>query len=355
MVMYVRSSTPLDLSVVDQSGTGINHTRYRIDNVTWTEYSSSFFLSGDGNHYIEWYSEDNVGNVEVVSWRVLRADDTSPATPISIGEPKYLTGGNFVNSSTPLTLSAVDGGVGSNSTFYRLWDDSWSQWRDYSTSFSLAGRDGTMYVEFLSFDYLGNEEAVRNETLILDDTPPVTTISPAVPFTLTATDEGCGVNVTMYRIDGGSWAVYSGGFTLPDGEHTIYYYSIDNLGNIEQEKSLVVRPTIEVAVNYKPIVALVFAIILLIAGVWSSRKRPWKGGKDTMAVAKVFMLTSMPFILAEAATGAVSLATGLLSIPPLLGAGSAVDAAILVAGLVIAGVRALREKPPHVAGNRETG
>jgi len=74
-----------------------------------------------------------------------------------------------------------------------------------------------------------------------------------------------------------------------------------------------------------------------------------------MAVAKASILMSMPSILAEAATGAVSLAIGLLSIPPLLGAGSAVDAAIPVADLVIVGVRALREKPPHVAGDRETG
>jgi hypothetical protein len=49
---------------------------------------------------------------------------------------------------------------------------------------------------------------------------------PAAPFTLPATDSGCGVNVTMYRIDGGNWTVYTGGFTLTEGEHTIYYYSI---------------------------------------------------------------------------------------------------------------------------------
>jgi len=71
----------------------------------------------------------------------------------------------------------------------------------------------------------------------------------------------------MYRIDGGSWTVYTGGFTLTEGEHTIYYYSIDNMGNVEQESSLVVKPPIEVAVNYKPVVALIFAIVLLVVGL----------------------------------------------------------------------------------------
>jgi hypothetical protein len=348
---FVRSSTPLNLFVTDRSGSGINHTWYRIDNVTWTEYSSSFFLSGDGDRYVEWYSEDNVGNVENISWRVPRVDDTPPATAISIGEPKYLAGGSFVKSSTTFTLSAADGGVGSNSTYYRLWEDSWSQWRDYSTSFSLAGRDGTWFVEFLSFDYLGNMETIRNETLILDDTPPVTTISPAAPFTLTATDSGCGANVTRYRIDGGNWTDYSGGFTLTEGDHNISYYSNDRLNNTEREKWIVVtvkgQPP-EIAVNYKPIVALVFAIILLVAGLWSSKRRPWKGGKERMAVMQAFAIFSLPFVLAEAGTGIISLLTGLLSVPPLLGAGTAIDLAILVAGIVVAYYRIRKTAPRNI-------
>jgi len=355
---FVRSSTPLNLFVTDRSGSGINHTWYRIDNVTWTEYSSSFFLSGDGDRYVEWYSEDNVGNVENISWRVPRVDDTPPATAISIGEPKYLTGGNFVRSSTPLTLSATDGGVGSNSTFYRLWGGTWSPWREYSTSFNLAGRDGAWFVEFLSYDYLGNEEVIQNETLVLDNTPPVTTISPAtgqytpaIEFTLTAADSGCGVNITKYRIEGGSWNVYSGGFTLTEGVHNISYYSNDWLNNTEREMWLVVTVTGQppgIAINYKPIIAFVFAISLLAAGLWSSKRKPWKGGKERMAVMQAFAIFSLPFVLAEAGTGIISLLTGLLSVPPLLGAGTAIDLAILVAGIVVAYYRIRKTAPRNI-------
>ena len=344
---FVTSFTPLTLMAVDGGVTpvGLDLTEYRLDGGNWKTYSSSFSLAGEGAHILEYRSRDLLGNTEAIQSMPMVVDDTPPATAISIGEPKYLTGGNFVKSSTPLALSAADGGVGSNSTFYRLWDDSWSQWGDYSTSYNLAGRNGTWYVEFLSFDYLGNTEAVRNETLILDDTPPATTISSSAPFTLTAADEGCGVNVMMYRIDGGSWTVYTGGFTLPEGEHTIYYHSVDNLGNVEQERSLAVKPAIEVEVIYKPIVALMFAIVLLVAGVWSSKRRPWKGGKDRMAVVKAFLLTSMPFVLAEAATGMASFLTGQLSMPPLVGAGTAVDMAILLAGILVAIPRIVRIEP----------
>ena len=260
---YVKSTTPFDFSVVDHGGSGIKYTKYRIDNDTWLDYSSSFFLSGDGNHHVEWYSEDNSGNIEDISWRVLRVDDTPPASAIN-----------------PVTDEAT------------------------------------------------------TDTL----------------FAITAADSGCGVNMTQYRIDGGNWTDYTGSFTLPEGVHNISYYSNDMLNNTEREKWLVVTvtgqpPLQEVAVNYKPLIALVFAVILAVVGFWSSKRKPWKGGKDRVGVAKAFMLTSIPFVLAEAATGVVSFLTGQLSIPPLIGAGTAVDLAILLAGIVVAILRIVRTKP----------
>jgi len=64
-----------------------------------------------------------------------------------------------------------------------------------------------------------------------------------------------------------------------------------------------------------------------------------------MAVVGAFMITSMPFVLAEAGTGAISLATGQLSIPPLIGTGTLADSAILATGLLIALVRAIGREP----------
>ena len=82
--------------------------------------------------------------------------------------------------------------------------------------------------------------------------------------------------------------------------------------------------------------AVIFAVILVVAGVWSSKRRPWKGGKEEMAVVKAFAITSMPLVLAEAATGIASYATGQLSIPPALGFGTAIDLGVVMAGLIVA-------------------
>lgn len=60
-------------------------------------------------------------------------------------------------------------------------------------------------------------------------------------FTFSAIDDTSGVREIKYRIDGGTWNTYTKGLTLstlPDGEHTISYYSVDNTGNNETEKLL---------------------------------------------------------------------------------------------------------------------
>jgi hypothetical protein len=76
----------------------------------------------------------------------------------------------------------------------------------------------------------------------VDTTSPVTTCTITgenpVTITLNATDDMSGVNHTYYKIDNGTYAVY----TTPvqnsvPGEHTVYFYSTDMAGNTETEKS----------------------------------------------------------------------------------------------------------------------
>jgi hypothetical protein len=68
-----------------------------------------------------------------------------------------------------------------------------------------------------------------------------TYVSGSTTFTFSASDAS-GVRETKYRIDG-AWTTYSSGFTLSefsDGSYTISYYSVDNAGNTEAEKTLTI-------------------------------------------------------------------------------------------------------------------
>ena len=87
-----------------------------------------------------------------------------------------------------------------------------------------------------------------------DMTPPVTQASVAgtagtngwyrsvVQVSLSATDDLSGVRSSFYRIDGGVVETYVGPFGLTaQGQHTVEYWSIDNLNNTEATHSLLIK------------------------------------------------------------------------------------------------------------------
>jgi len=352
LAFYNESSPPFTAFIISPVAPAISSSMFT---ATWVSPATpgTYRVIADVDHdsdITEWDEANNlyIWTIEVVA---------GPITSLVIGNPNYTATVTYVKSSTPLDLTVIDqSGKGIINTTYRI---DGGDWRNYTATgaFFMAG-EGQHEIEWYSIDRAGNVEGITATNITVDDAPPATVISPAEDevasgtlFTFTATDTGCGVNITMYRVDGGDPVLYVGGFTLSQGVHDIYYYSVDNLGNAEAENHILVtvRGPFEVAVNYKPLVALIFAIILLVAGVWSSRRRPWKGGKDKMAVIKAFMITSLPFVLAEAGTGIVSLLTGQLSIPPLVEVGTFIDLSILIAGMCAVLLRARR--PVSLAAN----
>jgi hypothetical protein len=71
---------------------------------------------------------------------------------------------------------------------------------------------------------------------------------------LSATDDESGVNRTLYSLDGAPYVSYTSNITLSDGNHTLFYFSIDNAGNSETLKMLNVRvdtgsPTMNITIK----------------------------------------------------------------------------------------------------------
>ncbi len=129
-------------------------------------------------------------------------------------------------------------------------------------------------------------------------------------------------------------------FSRP-GFYIVWLVVADDDGNVSSASVAVevVIPLAPANVNWKPLVAAVFAAVLIALGASSSRRsaQGHEGGRSSAIVA--FATTSLPFVLAEAATGILSHFTGLLSIPPLLGVGAVVDGGILAAGVTVAVLR----------------
>jgi hypothetical protein len=117
--------------------------------------------------------------------------------------------------------------------------------------------------------------------------------------------------------------------SLP-GTYTYCVYGSDQEGNhntIGECATLNIVDDLQPAVqaNHKPVLALIFTIILILMGLLVL----WKKSEEN----KMKKYWFLPFAIAEGITGGVSAATGALSIPPVAGAGLAVDLLILLVGL----------------------
>jgi len=372
---YVTSSTPIDFSTEDPGGTGIASTSYWVDDeglVNYTEHGR-FFLRFEGLHTIYWFSSDRAGNIETTSSADIVVDNTPPATTLLIGDPKHTPGARFVTSRTPLSLNAEDGGsipVGLESISCRVWNGGWSEWLPFESKFSLNGPDGAKYIEYRSADKLDNKEAVVNMTVIVDDTAPAMTLSPdsslvvgGTAFSLAADDRGgSGVRLLWVSIDGGAFGRYDGPFVLQAGTHKIVYMSTDNLGNAGQKERIVqvIRQDavpVVVRFNYKPAIAFLFSLLLIGVAALSARKRKLRWCKVSW---KKFLaswaLLALPFVIAEAVTGFISIYFEPMRIPPLLGWGMAVDSLVLGIGVsLLLGRLLLRRKSKESIAEPEAG
>lgn len=114
----------------------------------------------------------------------------------------------------------------------------------------------TSTIEVRGTNSVGNvEPSNATHTVTIDTTYPVTSLNYSYPsykttsttyvtknttFTLIASDDISGVANTYYKINSESWTLYTEPFTLPnlpDGTYTLYFYSVDKLGNEEPAKS----------------------------------------------------------------------------------------------------------------------
>ncbi|MCK4443619.1 MAG: VCBS repeat-containing protein, partial [Thermoplasmata archaeon] len=241
---YVTSSTQFWFTVTDFSDTGYE-TYYFIDDPPWKRYTLPFTIPAEGSWRIYYNSTDNLGNVEGTKELQVIVDNTPPSTTVDVGDPKYVSLDVWVTSNTQFTLDSMENGVGTDRTEYRIWNGDWSVWEDYVDSFTLESNDGARYVEWFSVDLLGNKEHPHNSTYLVDNAPPSTESAvdyeeneTLVRMTLTASDAGAGPNLTQCRVDSEDWTEYSESFVISElGWHTVYFCSVDLLGNVEEEQN----------------------------------------------------------------------------------------------------------------------
>ncbi len=333
---FVTSQTLFSLTTTDGGvvPVGVATLEYSFDGLTWIAYTNPISLLGaEGPRTLYFRSTDLLGNSESVQALPLILDNTPPATSREVSGPTH-TGG-FVTSETLFSLTTVDGGVVPVGVATLEYSFDGLTWTPYTVPFGASGDDGPRTLYYRGTDLLGNAEPVQTLSIILDNTPPTTSL--AIPsgilsvesrFTLSATDAGSGVARIEYSIDGGAWATYDRPFFLGVGDHTIRYRSVDRLGTAEPVQFVLVRID-----NMKPLVAVAFSLVLLAFGVAVALRRPLSS--DPRRRSKAFLIGTFPFVVGEAMTGIFSAVTGALVIPPVLDVGMLVDGLIFALGLAV--------------------
>ncbi len=168
-------------------------------------------------------------------------DTTAPDTTIT-GQPIALD----KNNTPTFTFSGNDGtGSGVASFMCKLDGGAYSACT--SPFLSSALPDGAHTFSVYAIDAAGNADATpASYSWTVDATAPNTTITghPANPdgnrtptFTFSGDDgTGSGIASFMCKMDGGSYAACTSGYTSPtlsEGSHTFYVYAIDTAGNAD--------------------------------------------------------------------------------------------------------------------------
>ena len=152
----------------------------------------------------------------------------------------------YVSGLCIIELNAKDQDAGLKDIYYSINGDTKIK---YTVPIKLKS-EGNYKLTVCSFDNVGNKEVEASKTIVVDNTPPVSIlgiegdkleniVSSRSRFDITSFD-AIGVQQTFYSIDSSAMLPFSKSIRiagLHEGEHTINYYSVDDVGNIEPTKS----------------------------------------------------------------------------------------------------------------------
>mgnify|MGYP006422881409 CR=1 FL=1 len=122
--------------------------------------------------------------------------------------------------------------------------------KPFGGSFSI-NEERDHQLEFYAVDRVGNVSQVANRKFTVDLTPPQTThdilgtrqddiISSSSSLRFSSTDQGVGVQLTFYKIDGANKQLYNDPLPLKgfkNGSHKVEYFSEDYVKNTESKKT----------------------------------------------------------------------------------------------------------------------
>ena len=249
--LYWQADKPVYLFVSENAdGSGAK----RLESETTPQYANPFYLDTEGVNYIRsrWAVDPEtkkpVSPQREIEFEMYR-DGTSPATTVGFESPNRFSNDDviFYGDDTKTLIGAVDGLSGVNQTLFSLNSEGFKEVPGDLT----YPDDGDYILKVYSVDMVGNAENPQIFNFTMDLTDPSTSysvlgdksqenLSPRTTIKLQGTDGSAGVQSTFYKIDDNDFQPFNGEISLrnvEEGNHTLTYYSRDNVNNDEEEKA----------------------------------------------------------------------------------------------------------------------
>lgn len=241
------------LAITSIDALGVKQTFYSIDSSKMMPYTKPIKAStlSEGEHTINWYSVDEVENVEATKTFTIYVDKTPPMVfEEVVGNTYIVAGKEFSSGRSQLRIAAVDNKSGVKEINYSLND---SPFKLYEKPVYLSDILGTVSVKSYAIDNVGNRSISDSQSEAfsmptVDITGPqifynfigpkiklkdTLWIGPNTKISISTNDMGAGVNRVNYKINNGEEKLYAEPFTVDNiGKHNIVCTAYDNVDNV---------------------------------------------------------------------------------------------------------------------------
>ena len=178
------------------------------------------------------------------------ADSKAPVTSMKFvsSKPFASNGKTYINGKAEINLSATDQLSGLEKIMFSINQE---PYKEYTTTLILE-IEGEYKLSYFSYDRVGNVESAKSIFIVLDKTSPKTSLeikgdyfesvlSGNAKLVLKTEENASGIARLAIKLNDESERNYQGAINtskLPQGQHKLIYYAIDNLGNTEEPKEL---------------------------------------------------------------------------------------------------------------------
>lgn len=258
----VSTSSVLHLESSDH-GVGVEQLHYRIDDGQWntTKPGARVQISTlkEGDHTLEFYGVDYVGNKEEVQSFSFYLDKTPPITISDVLGDKFIVDDKvYFSGRSKMKITAVDNKAGVKAVRYSIDGD---EFKPYEEPFYMPNKPGWHVVRYYSVDSLENqteglyadeyyEYRMKVDKVYVDLTGPrisfsvegdryarndTVYLSPRSRIKLSGEDSESGLQKLTYTLNHDAWEKqYDEPFSLeglPSGEHYAEFFAYDRVNN----------------------------------------------------------------------------------------------------------------------------